>query len=70
MPDGWQLWLDWQRAVSPDNVPEIAALEADAGRWLTYVRAVGRRTELALDDPIVTVPSSYTQRPLLRDRTG
>lgn len=70
MADGWQLWLDWQRAVSPDNAPEIAALEADAGRWLTYVRAVGRRTELALDDPIVTVPSSYTQRPLLRDRTG
>jgi len=19
MPDGWQFWLDWQRAVAPDN---------------------------------------------------
>ena len=70
MPEGWELWLDWQRAVSPDNAPEIAALGADAGRWPTHVRAVGRRTGLALEDPIVTVPSGYTQRPLLRDHTA
>ena len=34
MPDGWQAWLDWQRAVAPDNATEIAALEADLGRYL------------------------------------
>jgi cyclopropane fatty-acyl-phospholipid synthase-like methyltransferase len=42
MPDGWRLWLDWQRAVAPQNATEIEAIEADAGRVLTYVRAVGR----------------------------
>ena len=29
MPDGWQRWLDWHRAICPDNAAEIAALEAD-----------------------------------------
>jgi len=68
MPDGWRLWLDWQRAVAPDNAPEIAAVEADAGRYLTYVRAVGRRTDLRLDEPIVSLPSQYEKHPLLRER--
>jgi cyclopropane fatty-acyl-phospholipid synthase-like methyltransferase len=27
MPDAWQLWLEWQRAIAPDNRPEIEALE-------------------------------------------
>ena len=40
MADGWRLWADWQKAVSPDNATEIDAVEADAGRLLTYVRAV------------------------------
>jgi hypothetical protein len=56
MPDGWQLWLEWQRAVSPDNSVEIDALEADAGRLLGYVRAIARRTELELEEPIVSIP--------------
>src|SRR2546428_3814160 len=34
MPDGWQRWLDWHRAVAPDNEPEITALEADRGGYL------------------------------------
>jgi SAM-dependent methyltransferase len=67
MPDGWRLWLDWQHSVAPDNSVEIAALEADAGRHLTYVRAVARRTELELDEPIVSLPSRYEEHPLLRD---
>ena len=66
MPDGWRLWLDWQRAVAPDNVGEIAAIEADAGRLLGYVRAVARRTDLRLDEPIASVPERYEERPLLR----
>jgi cyclopropane fatty-acyl-phospholipid synthase-like methyltransferase len=67
MPDGWRYWLEWQHAVSPDNVVEIRALEADAGRWLGYVRAVARRrADTKLDEPIVSVPTEYTQHPLLR----
>src|SRR3954453_11581238 len=55
MADGWRRWLDWQRAVAPDNTTEIVALEADAGRSLGYVRTVARRTELTLEEPIVSV---------------
>ena len=59
MPDGWRLWLDWQRAVAPHNATEIATLEVDAGRWLTYVRVVARRTDLPLDEPITAVRPRY-----------
>jgi SAM-dependent methyltransferase len=69
MPEGWRLWLDWQHAVAPDNAPEIAALEADAGRYLGYVRAVGRRTDLGVDEPIAAIPSRYEKRPLMRGHT-
>ena len=31
MPDGWKVWLDWHRAVAPDNATEIKAIEADGG---------------------------------------
>jgi SAM-dependent methyltransferase len=43
MPDGWRLWAAWHRQVAPDNSSEIATVEADAGRHLTYVRLVSRR---------------------------
>jgi hypothetical protein len=65
MPDGWRRWLDWQRLVAPDNGVEIDALTADAGRTLGYVRAIARRTGEP-DEPISTVPASYTAHPLLR----
>jgi hypothetical protein len=42
MPDGWQLWLDWHKVVTPDNQSEIEALEADRGKFLGHVRLVGR----------------------------
>jgi hypothetical protein len=29
--DGWRLWLDWHRAVAPDNAAEITA---GAGRLI------------------------------------
>ena len=67
MPDGWQRWLDWHRAVAPDNEVEIAALETDRGRYLGYVRLVGRRQDQAiLSDHIESLPSQYTRMPLLR----
>jgi SAM-dependent methyltransferase len=68
MPGGWQAWLHWQRAVAPDNAAEIAALEADRGRYLGYARLVGRRrAEARLEDPIVSLPEHYTETALLRE---
>lgn len=67
LPDGWQYWRDWHKAVVPGNTTEIAAVEADAGRTLGYVRAVGRRrTDVAVDEPVVSVPTEYAKQPLLR----
>ena len=74
MPDGWQAWLDWQRAAAPDNAVEIAALEADAGRYLGYVRLVGRRRsearleEYCWPDTMRSLPISYAKHPLLRNQ--
>lgn len=72
MADGWKAWLNWHRAVAPDNAIEIAALEADAGRHLGYVRCVGRRRpgvkleEYCWPDTMRSFPVQYTRRPLLR----
>ena len=66
MEDGWQRWLEWHRAIAPDNALEIAALEADRGRYLGYVRTVGRRRpDVRLDTPITSVPTEYKKAPLL-----
>lgn len=70
MPDGWQKWLDWQRVICPDNALELRAVEADAGRTIGYVRAVGRRrADAKLEDVIVSVPTQYAKSTLLRDGT-
>lgn len=70
MADGWKYWLEWQRAIAPDNQLEIDALTADGGRHLGYVRAVARRRpDVALDEPISSVPVTYVKRPLHRPRT-
>ena len=67
MSSGWKVWLDWQRMVCPENSAELRALEADEGRYLGYVRAVGRRrSEAKLDEPILSIPSQYTKAPLLQ----
>jgi SAM-dependent methyltransferase len=67
MPGGWQRWLEWQRFAAPDNKVEIQAVEADRGEYLGYVRVVGRRRAKAvLSDPIVSFPTQYTYKPLLR----
>jgi SAM-dependent methyltransferase len=73
MPDGWQLWLAWQKTVAPDNRIEIAALESDRGSCLGYVRIVARRrTDIRLEaycwpDTMRSFPVQYTRHPLLRD---
>lgn len=72
MPDGWQVWLDWHRTGWPDNATEIKALEADAGRYLGYVRAVARRRagvkleDYCWPDTMRSMPMEYTKKPLLR----
>jgi SAM-dependent methyltransferase len=67
MPDGWKLWLEWHKAIAPDNLMEIQALEADGGRHLTYNRVIARRRPDAhMDEPITSIPTNYSQKPLLR----
>ena len=67
MADGWKLWMDWHKAIAPDNLLEIETLEADRGRHLGYVRTVGTRTDAPVDEPIVAIPPQYTKRALLRE---
>jgi cyclopropane fatty-acyl-phospholipid synthase-like methyltransferase len=70
MTDGHQAWLEWQRAVSPDNRVEIDAIEADRGRQIGYVRVAGRRrSDAVLDEPIVSISTTYVKKPLLREAT-
>jgi SAM-dependent methyltransferase len=67
MPDGWRVWRDWQRTHHPGNRLEIEALEADLGRHLGYVRAVGtKRPGVTLDEPLVSIHAEYIKQPLLR----
>jgi cyclopropane fatty-acyl-phospholipid synthase-like methyltransferase len=67
MPDGWKLWLEWQREVAPANAPEIDALEVDQGRYLGYCRVVGRRRAGApVEEPVASVAVEYSTKPLLR----
>ena len=69
LPDGWRYWRDWLTVIAPQNTVEIGALEADAGRTLGYVRAIGRRrADAPLYNPAVTIPPEYVKKPLLRER--
>ena len=74
MTDGWKLWLEWHRIGFPDNGPEISTLEADRGRYLGYVRVVGRRRadakleDYSWPDSMKSLPQEYTKKPLLRDQ--
>ena len=67
MPDGWQRWLEWHRLIAPDNAVEIDAIEKDRGRYMGYVRVIAQRTEMPLDEPVVSLPPDYHKKPLLRD---
>jgi cyclopropane fatty-acyl-phospholipid synthase-like methyltransferase len=69
MANGWQVWLDWHKVIAPNNESEINALEADRGKYLGYIRVVGRRRgEAKLTDPVVSVPTQYERKPLLREK--
>lgn len=74
MTEGWKVWLDWQRAVSPDNDAEIKTIESDRGKYLGYVRLVGRcQGEAKLEDycwpdTMRSAPVQYTKKPLLRSQ--
>ena len=68
LADGWELWRDWQLVVAPGNTVEIQAVEADRGRYLGYVRVVGRRrADARLEEPVVSISQKYTKKPLLRE---
>ncbi len=63
MPDGWELWRDWLKFVSPGNVAEIQAVETDTGRYFAYIRAVGRRgAEAQLVDLNISIPAEYQKK--------
>ena len=65
--DGWTYWRDWLKLIAADNVTEIQTVEADAGRYLGYVRAVARRRRgVELMEPVVSLPMQYEKKPLLR----
>jgi SAM-dependent methyltransferase len=67
MEDGWRLWLEWVKAIAPDNPIELKTVEDDKGEYLGYVRVVGRRRSgVTLPDHIVSVPVQYARKPLLR----
>lgn len=67
LPDGWRYWLESLRAVAPENSMEIAALEADAGRHIGYVRVAGRRrADAPVFEPVASIPARYEPHPLLR----
>ncbi len=66
--DGWRYWLESLRTVAPENQTEIAAIEADAGRHIGYVRVTGRRRSYApVFDPVVSIPASYERKTLVRE---
>jgi hypothetical protein len=66
MAEGWRVWLDWHRVIAPENHSEIEAIEADAGRYIGYVRTVAeRRPDLDLSEPIESISGSYQKQPLL-----
>jgi SAM-dependent methyltransferase len=68
LDEGWQFWRSWLQAVSPENLTEIAALEADHGRVLGYVRAIGRRRpDAPLHEPITAIPTHYTAQSVRRE---
>lgn len=73
MPDGWKLWAHWQRSAWPHNTGEIAMVETDAGRYLTYVRMVARRAEgvqlqdYCWPDTLRSLPQHYESKPMLKE---
>jgi SAM-dependent methyltransferase len=72
MPDGWSVWLDWQRTAHPTNSSEISTIEADQGQFLGYFRMVAQRRaaakleEYCWPDPMRSFPMDYERMPIVR----
>lgn len=72
MPEGWQVWLDWQQTAHPDNTQEIETVQQDRGEYLAYVRMIAkRRIDVRLEsycwpDALRSFPAEYQAEPLLR----
>ena len=63
---GWT-GTGWSR---PTTHAEIQALEADRGRYLGYVRSVGRRRpDAPVPELIASVPVEYKKTPILAEET-
>ena len=49
MPEGWRLWLRWDRAVQAAGAGRFPSdeetLVADGGRYVALIRVVGRQGE-------------------------
>jgi len=48
MPDGWRLWLQWEKALHESSAPkhfpsDVETLQEDGGRYLGFARMIGRR---------------------------
>ena len=48
MPEGWRLWLQWEKALEGSGVPkhfpsDAEVLQEDGGRYLGFVRMIARR---------------------------
>ena len=73
MPEGWQVWLDWQRTAHPENTAEIDVVAADRGEYLAFVRMIAKRrgeaelVDYCWPDTLRSFPSEYHSHPLLRD---
>ena len=66
LPDGWRLWQKWHQEIAPDNKVEIEALQVDGGRYLGYVRVIGRtQHNIPIEETMLSIPTEYTRKPLL-----
>lgn len=49
LPDGWRLWLQWEKAIEATGIghfpSDAETLEADGGEYIGFVRMVARRKE-------------------------
>jgi hypothetical protein len=51
LPDGWKLWLQWEKArklvegEKASLLSDIQVLEADQGRYMGFIRMVARKKQ-------------------------
>ncbi len=73
MEEAWKVWLEWQETAHPMNTLEIETVRADRGRYLSYIRMIGRRRadakleEYCWPDSMRSMPVEYKPVGLLRD---